>query len=363
MTALRRYALRIGATAALAAGVSFLSASASTATTTYPTKTYANLVYTQSTQKTPVTLDVNRPVGDKKLAPVMIVVHGGGFDTGDAKSVAPYALSMAAEGFVTVNVNYTLDSPTMAGYPEQVNEIQAAVTWTIAHISHYGGNPRRIALVGFSAGGYLSAMAGVLESNLPGRPVQAVVTLSAPLDLPALDQQIKNRIAVCGYKPTCAQDPMEPPAAFKILYDFLGCPTGKCSSQLLKSASPSDHVTKKSPPFLMYNSSDELIPRDQPYEMGHILHASGILEKVVILPGSQHGAAYLPEVSTPILQFLDTKLGLPASGASLPIVSSSAPPATGSTSTVPLVAGCAFVVAASLVAILLMARRRRVGPS
>jgi acetyl esterase/lipase len=351
--AIRRFALRAGAvTGALAAVFAACPGWASAAST--PERLHQNVVYAQAAHGRPLTADVYSPTAEAGPAPVVIMIHGGGFTDGDKKGTDQYAAAMASVGFVTVNVNYTLAKPGHSGYLEQVQEIQHAVQWSIAHASQFGGDPHRLALVGFSAGGYLAAMAGPLASGLPGRPVKAVVTLSAPLDLPALDQLFRTRLAECGYQPTCPQLPQSPQLpAFRSLFGYLGCPAGNCSARLIRSASPSSHVGAKDPAFLMFNSADELIPRSQPTDMAKLLRAARVPEQVVIVHGNRHGESYLPDVSATVLKFLGQQLGLPRvqQDPSIP-----APPSSKSPTV--LIVCCVLVVAAGVGVVLLAARRR-----
>ncbi len=353
MIAFSRCVFRAGLAVGLLAAVSLPFASLASAASN-PDQLHANIEYGKSPKGVPLRADIYTPTGEDGHAPVVIIVHGGGFNSGDKQGESQYSASMASNGFVAVNVNYTLSTPSASGYPQQVHEIQNAISWTIAHASEYGGDPHRIALVGFSAGGYLAAMASLLDSDLPGRPIKAVVTLSAPLDLPALDQLLRERVAACGYQTSCPQMPQAPQlSAFGTLFDFLGCPTGNCSSELIQGASPSSHVTGGAPAFLMFNSSDELIPRSQATDMGDALRSARVPEQVVIVPGSQHGETYLPDVDGNILTFLDGQLGVSQQGQT-PI---SAP--TGSSGTPTVLVVCCAVVAAGGLGVVMLAMRRR----
>jgi acetyl esterase/lipase len=320
------------------------------------------VVYGRSSQGSHLAGDVYIPAAETKPAPVVIIVHGGGFTSGGRQTEAPYAQALAAVGFVTFNVDYSLVSPGSRGYPRQVQEIQHAIQWTAGHASQFGGDPHRLALVGFSAGAYLSAMAGLLESGLPGRPVKAVVTLSAPLDLPPLYQLLRARLTACGTQTSCPRIPQAPPlSAFGTLFDFLGCPAGKCSEQLLHTASPSSHVTATAPAFLILNSANEVVPQSQATDMGSLLRDAGVPERVVIVPGNGHGAAILPVVSLAIAKFLGRQLGLPGVG-NPPLASYSTPrlPSSGSGLTA-LVAGCGIAATGGLVLTLLALRKRSAG--
>ncbi|MGH2865257.1 MAG: alpha/beta hydrolase [Solirubrobacteraceae bacterium] len=308
-----------------------------------------NLVYGRSNNGRPLTEDVYSPKQRTKPAPLVIVIHGGGFTSGDKRGTAAYAAALAAVGFVAVNVNYSLTSP---GYPEQVKEIQRAIKWNLARAGELGGDPYRVAILGFSAGGYLGAMASLLNNEQQAERVDAVVTLSAPLDLPALDQLLHARLAACGYRSYCQKMPHVPAlSAFGTLFRFLGCPTGKCSSQLISDASPSSHVTARAPAFLMFNSTDELIPSSQPTDMANLLRLAGVPAKVVSVPGTAHAAGYVPQASPAILKFLRQRLGAPSR-----LQTGGDPPSPSGHMTL-LVVICALLAAGSLALILLAVRR------
>ncbi len=88
--------------------------------------------------------------------PVFVHVHGGGF-TGGNKKVAgsPFTdnipLWAAKNGMVGVNINYRL-APA-ATWPAGPEDLAATVRWIKANIASYGGDPSRIYLLGWSAGG------------------------------------------------------------------------------------------------------------------------------------------------------------------------------------------------------------------
>jgi acetyl esterase/lipase len=89
-------------------------------------------------------------------APVVIWVHGGGYHNGDkANQVADKVRLFNDLGYVFISVNYRLTvagDPASAHYPDHYRDVAAAVAWTRAKIASRGGDPRRIALFGHSAG-------------------------------------------------------------------------------------------------------------------------------------------------------------------------------------------------------------------
>ena len=99
-------------------------------------------------------LDVYAPDNSQNL-PVIIWLHGGGM-RGGSKYIP---VGLKNQGVVVVAPNYRL-YPTVT-CPAYIQDVAAAVAWTFENISRYGGDPQKIFLSGFSAGGYLSAMVGI----------------------------------------------------------------------------------------------------------------------------------------------------------------------------------------------------------
>jgi triacylglycerol lipase len=124
-------------------------------------------------------LDVYVPAGATGHAPVFVWVHGGGFLRGDKGNAErwPNANSgrfAASEGFLGVVMNYRLapDHPWPAGG----EDVGSVVDWAKANAAQFGGDPKRVVLVGTSAGAVHVATHIQLR---PDSPVRGAVLLSA----------------------------------------------------------------------------------------------------------------------------------------------------------------------------------------
>lgn len=88
-------------------------------------------------------------------APVLVFVHGGGFVMGDKRlPKLPFYDNIgcwaAEQGWIGVTINYRLAPDAM--WPAGGEDVALAIAWLREHIAPYGGNPRRIILMGQSAG-------------------------------------------------------------------------------------------------------------------------------------------------------------------------------------------------------------------
>ena len=109
-------------------------------------------------------LDVFYP--NKKSKPkrtAILIIHGGGWRTGDRTQHYPLAQRLAALGYVCFTPEYRLS--TEALYPAAVYDLKAAIRWMRAHAMEYNVDTARIAALGFSAGGELAAFLGVTNDN------------------------------------------------------------------------------------------------------------------------------------------------------------------------------------------------------
>ncbi|QHI69516.1 alpha/beta hydrolase [Tichowtungia aerotolerans] len=99
-------------------------------------------------------LDVYVPEGAEAL-PVVVWFHGGGMKTGDKY----FPNGLQGKNVIIVAVNYRLSPKVKC--PVYIQDAAAAVAWTFKNIEQYGGDPEKIFVSGFSAGGYLTAMVGI----------------------------------------------------------------------------------------------------------------------------------------------------------------------------------------------------------
>ena len=101
--------------------------------------------------------DIYLPEGVEK-APVIVLVHGGGFMFGDQGMhvIQPVIEKSLEKGYAVVSVDYR--KATEAVFPAALGDVKAAVRFVKAHAMEYGFDPERIAVWGESAGAYLSLM-------------------------------------------------------------------------------------------------------------------------------------------------------------------------------------------------------------
>jgi len=137
-------------------------------------------------------LDIHAPASACG-APVVVWVHGGGYQTGDkTNQMADKVRLFNGHGWILVSANYRLTKPgdpTSAQYPDHFHDVAAAVAWVHRNIAGYGGDPARVALLGHSAG-------ADIVSNVADNPTYLAqqgldlkaITCAGPLDTEGFDK-------------------------------------------------------------------------------------------------------------------------------------------------------------------------------
>lgn len=131
----------------------------------------------------PAPLDVWRGPAphDGSPRPVLLFVHGGAWRGGGARAVvqAPLLQTLAARGWLVLSCNYR-----KGRWPEQLEGVLAAARWAALEAAAWGGDPRRVALAGPSAGGHLAALLALraAEEGIFPRGVAACVLFYPCID-------------------------------------------------------------------------------------------------------------------------------------------------------------------------------------
>jgi len=173
------------------------------------------------------TMDVYLPSAPK-AAPIILMVHGGAWAFGDKTNAQVYENKVARwvpRGFILVSINYPMipDSDPV----QQADDVARAMAATQQAASGWGGDPKRLILMGHSAGAHLVSLLNAdpaRATRLGVKPWLGTISLdSGALDVPAIMQHEHFPL----YDKAFGDDPA-----------------------LWRAASPIDHLTKDGPPWL-----------------------------------------------------------------------------------------------------------------
>lgn len=109
------------------------------------------------------TMDVFRPESASGPLPTVVWIHGGAWISGAKENVDPYLRILAAEGYTTIGVNYTIGPEGV--YPLAVNQLNEALAYIDAHADELGVDPTQIVLAGDSAGAQLASQLATLITS------------------------------------------------------------------------------------------------------------------------------------------------------------------------------------------------------
>lgn len=254
-------------------------------------------------------MDLYRPVGATPR-PAVLLIHGGGWTSGDKGDLSEEAARLAASGFVVANINYRL-SPQVT-FPVPIQDVWCALADLRAHASARGIDPTRIALLGYSAGAYLADMVGLAPAEIAQDPECPSGITTAPAAIIAGDGPA-NLFTL-------------PSLGDGEVADFVGA-SKTANPGLYTSVSPLNHVGPGTPPFLLIHGTFDLfVDWHQSQQLHDALAAQGDPVALLLIQGGGHvlntgadlGALdYIDEtIDTPIgwtalMEFLVSKLGAP----------------------------------------------------
>ncbi len=128
--------------------------------------------------------------------PLVVFFYGGRWTFGDKSDYRFVGAALAGLGYVAMLPNYRhYPDVKLAGF---MADAAAAVDWAAAHAAEYGADPKRLFLMGHSAGAHMAALVTLDTRYLlaTGRPlphIAGVIGLSGPYDfLPLTDADTED---------------------------------------------------------------------------------------------------------------------------------------------------------------------------
>jgi acetyl esterase/lipase len=221
-------------------------------------------------------LDVSIPDGEGPF-PIAVLIHGGGWGSGDkAADFGVLAKPLTDAGIVWFSINYRL-APKYP-WPTCFDDVQTAIRWVKANAATYQGDPKRVALVGYSAGGQLAALTAIRADE--STRVQAVVGLAPAVELVA-DSQRRGEVS---------------PA----LRNLLGIPEKLDDTALAKIAaiSPAEEIKPGLPPFfIVQGTADQSVRHADALDFSTRLKRANVPCELLEMKDAPHRIAEWPRIS------------------------------------------------------------------
>ncbi len=235
-----------------------------------------------------VKLNIVRPKGAKGTLPVFIFIHGGGWVLGDFPTHQRMVRDLVVlSGAAAVFVNYT---PTPdARYPVAINEIYAATKWVAEHGNEINVDGKRLAVVGNSVGGNMTAVTCLKAKENGGPKIRLQIMM-----WPIVDADFETE----SYR-LFGEDRFLTTSLLKWMYDmYIEDPEGRLDIH----ASPlraSIEQLKDLPPALIQVAENDVL-RDEGEAYGRKLDEAGVPVTTVRYNGMIHdfgllnGLSHLP---------------------------------------------------------------------
>ncbi|XCY73838.1 alpha/beta hydrolase [Pseudomonas sp. CBR-F] len=217
-------------------------------------------------------LDIYRPVTALPDAPVVVFFYGGSWNSGSRDDYGFVGEALAARGIVVVIADYRLYPQVR--YPLFLQDGAQAVAWAYQHSAEYGGDPRKLYVMGHSSGAYNAAMLALDPQWLAG------VGLSPSV--------FKGWIGLAGP------------------YDFLPIENRDVRPVFFYPDSPPDsqpinHVSQSAPPSLLIASVDDNLvnPKRNTGGLAKKLRAAGVPVEEFYFTRTSH-ATLVASMSRPL---------------------------------------------------------------
>lgn len=207
----------------------------------------------------PLSLDLYRPIEVESPLPLVIHVHGGGWQGGNPRQSGQVIIQhLARSGWAVAAIEYPL-SPA-ATFPDHLFGVDAAIEWAAARSDITGP----IVLMGASAGAHLASVAALTRPGIDGFIGSYGIYDFFNRHQTRHDWPLIPRVVM---KTTSAESP-----------------------ELYRQASPLDLVHDDSPPFLLIHGTfDSLVPPAEAHHLARELTAVGASVEVLEVPYAQHG--------------------------------------------------------------------------
>jgi acetyl esterase/lipase/predicted methyltransferase len=266
-----------------------------------------DLEYSSPSKGPSLRLDVARPARGKKPSPAVVLFAGGPWLSTGKEGNRPLQFQLAQRGYVAVSVAYR--NGTQYPFPCQINDAKRAVRWLRANATRFGIDKKRVAAVGYSAGGNLACLLGMTtpEDGLegegkagPSSRVKAVVSFYGVSDLTRLYEDHR------AVKPLT----LEKWALRIAMNHYLGGAPTRFKAAYQKASAITYTRKGAAPTLLIHGTADQRVPLSQSRLLATALKKVGGEVTLVEIKGAGHnfGGAYEKSANETLFKFLNRHL-------------------------------------------------------
>jgi acetyl esterase/lipase len=221
----------------------------------------------------------------KKANPAVVLIHGGGWKSGDKSQMKIYAQELAIKGYSCFTIEYRL-SPE-AQYPAAILDVKNAIKYIKANAKKFNVNPDKVAILGCSSGGQMAALIGTTNNNL-GYESASVINENASV------QAIIDLDGILAFKHPESEEG-------KAASLWLGGSYEE-KPEIWKQASALNHVSASTPPILFINSDMTRFHAGRT-DMISKLNSYNIYSEVKYIPNSPHSFWFFNPWFQPMVKY------------------------------------------------------------
>lgn len=191
--------------------------------------------------------------------PVIVFIHGGGFNSGVKDEGLPFILAAARGGYYAVSIDYRLAGT--ARFPAAIHDCKAAVRHLRSHAAELGIDSERIGLWGHSAGGHLALLSAL---------TQGVAEMEGEIGERGVSSSVTCAVSVSG-----TTDLSLLPDGGRRVRRWLGG-SGEIFRQRLAAASPINHIdVDDAPVLLVHGVADRVTPIEHAERLAEAMTGAG----------------------------------------------------------------------------------------
>ena len=212
------------------------------------------------------------------LPPVIAMIHGGGWRSGNKEMNHYMAAALAQMGYAAVSIEYRLSMEAL--YPAGLQDVKTALRWIRAHSLTYGWDANKLALMGFSSGGQMAALLGARNQPYPPYQTKAYSEYSDQV------QAVIDVDGVLAFIHPASSEGADKPGKPSAATRWFGLSV-QDDPQPWQEASALHNLHAGSAPMLFINSSQPRFSAGQAETMAS-LKSWGIMTEAHLLEGSPH---------------------------------------------------------------------------
>jgi len=231
--------------------------------------------------------DLYLPQGDGPF-PILVGVPGGGWRICERASLRDWGSFLASRGYGLFVIDYRLATSSRKAFPQAVQDVVAAVRFVRGSSSELSVDPKRIGILGASAGAHLAALVA-LAGNKPvfcdGYPDDSHAAIPA---------DVKTLVAVYGVYDLFRhwQDDLDrnPAPEWNLARNLIGKDPYEDQAAYFE-ASPLRHISydkNRMPVFVSWGGSDDLVDPSQSEIFVRALQQARFAVRTRKLPAASH---------------------------------------------------------------------------